>query len=81
MPTMRARKSGSIVNIALVVAVTGQPGYLHDVASKRAVLAMIARTKGLAKEVGQRGARVNVPVFFGILGQERGPIVKAAAGQ
>ena len=57
MPAMREQKSGSIVNIASVVAVAGQPGYLHYVASKGAVLAM---TKGLAKEVGQHGVRVNV---------------------
>ena len=81
MPAMQAQKSGSIVNIASVVAVAGQLGYLHDVASKRAVLAMIARTKGLAKEVGQHGASVNMPGFFGIFSQERRPIVKAATGQ
>ena len=54
---MRAQGSGSIVNIASVVAVAGQPGYLHYVGSKGAVLAM---TKGLAKEVGKHGVRVNV---------------------
>ena len=57
MPAMRERGSGSIVNIASVVAVAGQPGYLHYVASKGAVLSM---TKGLAKEVGAQGVRVNV---------------------
>lgn len=57
MPAMRERKAGSIVNIASVVAVAGQPGYLHYVASKGAVLAM---TKGLAKEAGANGVRVNV---------------------
>ena len=57
MPAMRAQGSGSIVNIASVVAVAGQPGYLHYVASKGAVLSM---TKGLAKEVGKHGVRVNV---------------------
>jgi NAD(P)-dependent dehydrogenase (short-subunit alcohol dehydrogenase family) len=57
MPAMRERGSGSIVNIASVVAVAGQPGYLHYVATKGAVLAM---TKGLAKEVGKHGVRVNV---------------------
>ncbi|MEJ8827077.1 3-oxoacyl-ACP reductase family protein [Variovorax humicola] len=57
MPAMRSQRSGSIVNIASVVAVAGQPGYLHYVASKGAVLSM---TKGLAKEVGQHGVRVNV---------------------
>ena len=57
LPAMRERKSGAIVNIASVVAVAGQPGYLHYVATKGAVLAM---TKGLAKECGPHGVRVNV---------------------
>ncbi len=57
MPAMRKQGSGSIVNIASVVAVAGQPGYLHYVASKGAVLSM---TKGLSKEVGKHGVRVNV---------------------
>ena len=57
MPAMRERRSGSIVNIASVVAVAGQPGYLHYVATKGAVLSM---TKGLAKECGKDGVRCNV---------------------
>lgn len=56
LPAMRER-GGSIVNIASVVAVAGQPGYLHYVATKGAVLSM---TKGLAKECGTHGVRVNV---------------------
>ncbi len=56
MPAMSAQGSGSIVNISSVVAVAGQPGYLHYVATKGAVLAM---TKGLAKEAGKSGVRVN----------------------
>jgi len=57
LPAMRSQGSGSVVNIASIVAVAGQHGYLHYVASKGAVLSM---TKGLAKEVGQHGVRVNV---------------------
>jgi NAD(P)-dependent dehydrogenase (short-subunit alcohol dehydrogenase family) len=57
MPAMREQKHGAIVNIASVVAVAGQPGYLHYVATKGAVLAM---TKGLAKECGADNVRVNV---------------------
>ena len=57
MPAMRAQQSGAIVNIASVVAVAGQPGYLHYVATKGAVLAM---TKALAKECGNINVRVNV---------------------
>lgn len=56
MPAMRQQQSGAIINIASVVAVAGQPGYLHYVASKGAVVAM---TKGLAKECGANGVRVN----------------------
>ena len=57
MPAMRQQGSGSIVNIASVVALAGQAGYLHYVATKGAVLAM---TKGLAKEGGAHGVRANV---------------------
>jgi 3-oxoacyl-[acyl-carrier protein] reductase len=57
MPAMRRQQSGAIVNIASVVAVAGQPGYLHYVATKGAVLSM---TKGLAKECGPNNVRVNV---------------------
>jgi NAD(P)-dependent dehydrogenase (short-subunit alcohol dehydrogenase family) len=57
LPAMREQNSGSIVNIASVVAVAGQPGYLHYVASKGAVLAM---TKGLGKELGKHNVRANV---------------------
>jgi NAD(P)-dependent dehydrogenase (short-subunit alcohol dehydrogenase family) len=57
MPAMREQRSGAIVNIASVVAVAGQPGYLHYVATKGAVLSM---TKALAKECGPHGVRVNV---------------------
>ena len=57
MPAMRGRGKGSIVNIASVVALAGQPGYLHYVATKGAVLSM---TKGLAKEGGKDGVRCNV---------------------
>jgi len=57
LPAMRTQESGSIVNVASVVAVAGQPGYLHYVSSKGAILSM---TKGLAKELGPHGVRVNV---------------------
>jgi NAD(P)-dependent dehydrogenase (short-subunit alcohol dehydrogenase family) len=57
LPAMRERGSGAIVNIASVVAVAGQPGYLDYVATKGAVLSM---TKALAKECGPAGVRVNV---------------------
>ena len=56
MPAMREGGGGSIINISSVVAVAGQPGYLHYVATKGAVLSM---TKGLAKECGSAHVRVN----------------------
>ncbi|MDC1310916.1 3-oxoacyl-ACP reductase FabG [Burkholderiales bacterium] len=56
MPAMRKTGGGSIINISSVVAVAGQPGYLHYVATKGAVLSM---TKGLAKECGSANVRVN----------------------
>jgi NAD(P)-dependent dehydrogenase (short-subunit alcohol dehydrogenase family) len=56
MPHMRSGNGGSIINISSVVAVAGQPGYLHYVATKGAVLSM---TKGLAKECGAANVRVN----------------------
>ena len=56
MPGMRESGGGSIINISSVVAVAGQPGYLHYVATKGAVLSM---TKGLAKECGSGNVRDN----------------------
>jgi len=56
MPAMRDSGGGSIINISSVFAVAGQPGYLHYVATKGAVLSM---TKGLAKECGKDNVRVN----------------------
>lgn len=56
IPYMRKNNGGSIINISSVVAVAGQPGYLHYVATKGAVLAM---TKGLTKECGKDLVRVN----------------------
>ena len=52
MAAMRLQGCGSMVDIDSVVAVAGQLGYVHCVVSKSAVLAM---TKGLAKQVGNDG--------------------------
>lgn len=52
MPAMRLQGCGSTVDIAAMVTVAGQLGYVHYVASKGAVLWM---TNGLAKEVGKGG--------------------------
>lgn len=55
-PIMTARGGGSIINIASNRAFHGYPKMLHYDASKGAVLAM---TKALAKELGDRQIRVN----------------------
>lgn len=50
------KQQGSVINIASVIAHVGIPFMLHYVASKGAVLAM---TRGMARELGARGIRVN----------------------
>lgn len=51
-PAMRLQGCGSTVDIASMVTVAGQLGYVHYVDSEGAVLAM---TKGLVIEVGKGG--------------------------
>ena len=53
---MREQKSGSIVNIASVGPLYGTPFALHYTASKGAVIAL---TRGLAREIGRDNIRVN----------------------
>ena len=53
---MLRQKSGSIVNLASVAGLYGNPGQMNYSASKGAVIAM---TKTSAKELGSRGIRVN----------------------
>lgn len=53
---MLRQKSGSIVNLASVAGLYGNPGQMNYSASKGAVIAM---TKTAAKELGSRGIRVN----------------------
>ena len=53
---MIRRKNGRIINIASVVAVTGNPGQANYVASKAG---MIGMTKSFAAEVASRGITVN----------------------
>jgi NAD(P)-dependent dehydrogenase (short-subunit alcohol dehydrogenase family) len=55
-PHMRRRKSGRIVNIASAAPLKGVPEFLHYIASKGAVIAM---TRGLARELGKDGITVN----------------------
>lgn len=59
VPAMRAgdsNKGGSIVNIASLAATYGMPYGLHYTASKAAVIGI---TRGLARELGRDGIRVN----------------------
>ncbi|HCF83135.1 MAG TPA: 3-oxoacyl-[acyl-carrier-protein] reductase [Ruminococcaceae bacterium] len=53
---MLRQRSGSIVNLASVAGLYGNPGQMNYSASKGAVIAM---TKTSAKELGSRGIRVN----------------------
>ena len=53
---MRERGGGAIVNIASTTALKGTAYLLHYTSSKGAILAM---TKGLARELGGDGIRVN----------------------
>lgn len=55
-PAMRQQKSGSIINIASLAATYGLPFALHYTTSKGAVIGM---TRGLARELGREGIRVN----------------------
>lgn len=56
LPQMIERKSGKIVNIASGAGLSGMPRCVHYGASKAAVIAF---TKGLAKEVISSGINVN----------------------
>jgi len=53
---MRAAGGGSIVNITSLAALYGMPFALHYTTSKAAVIGL---TRGLAREVGKSGIRVN----------------------
>ena len=53
---MLRRRAGSIVNLTSYVGVHGNPGQTNYAASKGGIIAF---TKALAKELGNRGVRVN----------------------
>jgi NAD(P)-dependent dehydrogenase (short-subunit alcohol dehydrogenase family) len=55
-PQMRRQKSGRIINLASGAPLKGVPYFLHYIASKGAVIAM---TRGLARELGKEGITVN----------------------
>jgi 3-oxoacyl-[acyl-carrier protein] reductase len=56
VPVMRKTGGGSIVNISSLAATYGMPFGLHYTTSKAAVIGL---TRGLAREIGRDGIRVN----------------------
>jgi 3-oxoacyl-[acyl-carrier protein] reductase len=57
LPSMRAQKSGKIINIASGTVFAGSPGRIHYVTSK---MATIGFTRTLAREVGDDNININV---------------------
>jgi NAD(P)-dependent dehydrogenase (short-subunit alcohol dehydrogenase family) len=55
-PHMRRQRTGRIINLASGAPLKGVPYFLHYIASKGAVIAM---TRGLARELGRDGITVN----------------------
>ena len=55
-PHMKAQGWGRIVNVSSAAVTMGRPHYLHYITSKGAIIAM---TRGLAKELGSHGITVN----------------------
>jgi 3-oxoacyl-[acyl-carrier protein] reductase len=56
VPSMKAGGYGKIVNVASDCFLIGVPGFIHYITSKGAVIGL---TRGLAKELGRFGIRVN----------------------
>jgi NAD(P)-dependent dehydrogenase (short-subunit alcohol dehydrogenase family) len=56
VPHMRGRGTGRIINLASGAPLKGVPFFLHYISSKGAVIAM---TRGLARELGKDGITVN----------------------
>jgi 3-oxoacyl-[acyl-carrier protein] reductase len=55
-PTMKAQRSGKIVNTSSMTVPSGIPGFLHYVASKSAIVGL---TRALSRELGEWGISVN----------------------
>ena len=55
-PTMKAQKSGRIVNVSSQVVMRGTAGFLHYVAAKAAIIGL---TRAMARELGDYGIGVN----------------------
>jgi NAD(P)-dependent dehydrogenase (short-subunit alcohol dehydrogenase family) len=56
VPIMKERSYGKIVNVASDCFLIGVPGFIHYISSKGAVVGL---TRGLARELGEFGIRVN----------------------
>lgn len=56
VPSMKERHYGKIVNVTSDSFLIGVPGFIHYISSKGAVIGF---TRGLAKELGEFGIRVN----------------------
>jgi 3-oxoacyl-[acyl-carrier protein] reductase len=56
LPHMYARGSGRIINTASQLAYKGAPGFAHYTAAKAGIIAF---TRSLALEIGERGVNVN----------------------
>jgi 3-oxoacyl-[acyl-carrier protein] reductase len=55
-PTMRAQRSGKIVNVSSMTVPTAPPGFAHYVSSKAGIVGL---TRALARELGDSGVCVN----------------------
>ncbi|MCE5254552.1 MAG: SDR family oxidoreductase [Actinomycetia bacterium] len=56
VPYMKRRRYGKIINVSSDSFLTGVPGFIHYISSKGAVVGF---TRGLARELGEYGIRVN----------------------
>jgi NAD(P)-dependent dehydrogenase (short-subunit alcohol dehydrogenase family) len=84
LPSMLAKKRGSIVHITSVQALMGFPGYPHYAASKGAIISL---TRQMAREYASQGVRVNciapgtveTPLNVQVLARSRDPQALRAA--
>ena len=56
VPYMKRRRYGKIINVGSDSFLSGIPGFIHYISSKGAVIGL---TRGLARELGEYGIRVN----------------------